>query len=498
MEQRSENGDLLRFTSMRPLSKRPFLAALECPTKGWRAQNDPSDVPGPALRWRFHEGQQVQRLAREWLGPGRLLPSGTSRMALDATTTAVADPDTTLLFEATFMAEGCVARADAIRRTDGGWELIEVKAGSCKRDEPPKPEYIDDMSYTCAVLVAAGLPVRLATLVQVNSEHVAGSSEPLLAATDVTAHVLERSRLFTDHLADMAAMVAGPRPAPSLLYCCRHCGHFDIDCVGQGIDDPLFDLPGLRESRFDKLIQYGARISDLPPHADLTANQSRYVQALRTGTPHIDPAALDLLSGVKAPVCYLDFEAIAPAVPRFTGTRPYQKHPFQFSLHVDRGDESPLEHHQYLAIHDGDWRRDLADRLLGLLGDSGSVMVYSTFERQVLDQLAKWFPDLVGPIAAIVDRLFDLEKVVKGYLHPGFRGRTSIKKVLPVLDPGNGYDGMEVSGGEDAAALFGFMWVGETAAEEQARQRSHLLEYCKLDTLAMVTVHRRLEAVRQR
>jgi hypothetical protein len=156
-----------------------------------------------------------------------------------------------------------------------------------------------------------------------------------------------------------------------------------------------------------------------------------------------------------------------------------------------------LGHHEYLAPVDIDWRRPLAEALLDALGGAGPIVVYSNYEQLVLKQLAAWFPDLEPRLGAVIDRLFDLEKVVKkGYIHPGFRGRSSIKKVLPVMAPGFGYDGMAVAGGEDAAAVFGFMWIGEYPPETHEEHRRHLLDYCRLDTEAMVRVHEGLEQVR--
>jgi hypothetical protein len=40
------------------------------------------------------------------------------------------------------------------------------------------------------------------------------------------------------------------------------------------------------------------------------------------------------------------------------------------------------------------------------------------------------------------------------------------------------------------------MWIGEYPVEDHARHRENLLEYCKLDTEAMVRVHEGLEALR--
>ena len=91
---------------------------------------------------------------------------------------------------------------------------------------------------------------------------------------------------------------------------------------------------------------------------------------------------------------------------------------------------------------------------------------------------------------AVLERLFDLEQVFKsGYQHPGFARRTSIKKVLPVMVPELSYKELALNNGDDALGVFGLMRVGAMDIAQVPVQRTRLLEYCKLDTWAMVMLH---------
>lgn len=483
------------------VDKRTFLAGMQCPTQGWYAHHARSapPPPSPGLSWRLYVGAEIGRYARLWLGDGLLLPAAPADVALSATRAALDDPAVRLLYEASFQSGRLVARADALRRDGDGWQLIEVKSGLTPSDgDEPKPDYIDDIAYTLAIARQTGLSVTRASLVLINRDYRLDGARPLLAELDVTALVASRVSAFTADATTLAdAIAAQTRPEPRFTFVCRDCDFFATDCVGAGVPDPIFVLPGLRKKKFDALHPC-TRIAELPPDADLTDNQQRVADAVRTGTPHHDAAALSLLDRIIWPAAYLGFEAVSPAVPWFAERPPYDATPFQYSLHICDRPGAITVHLGYLAPSATDWRRALADQLLADLGTTGSIIVYSSYEKTRLSALAAVFPDLAAPIAAVIARLFDLERVVKdGYCHPEFGGRTSIKKVLPVVVPSLRYDTLDVRDGDDAMALFALMHVGQTPGHERPAVRDALLAYCHLDTLALVRLHEALCRIRE-
>ena len=129
---------------------------------------------------------------------------------------------------------------------------------------------------------------------------------------------------------------------------------------------------------------------------------------------------------------YLDFETFSPAVPLYAGTSPYQRIPFQWSIHYDDG-QSDVRHSEFLAEGDSDPRRDFAQKLIVAIGrTSGPIIVYSPFEASVLNDLAAFLPDLSGSLLAVIDRVCDLLPIVRAHVaHPAFLGSYSIKVVRP-------------------------------------------------------------------
>jgi hypothetical protein len=123
-------------------------------------------------------------------------------------------------------------------------------------------------------------------------------------------------------------------------------------------------------------------------------------------------------------------------------------------------------------------------------------MVYSGYEKRIIKAMKEQFDDLAGALEQILERLFDLEAVIrKHYSHPDFLGRTSIKQTLPVLAPEMSYKNLSIQDGDSAAVLFAEMAQGRYTADEVKKIRQDLLEYCRMDTLGMVKIHEALREI---
>jgi len=127
--------------------------------------------------------------------------------------------------------------------------------------------------------------------------------------------------------------------------------------------------------------------------------------------------------------------------------------------------------------------------------DNACVLAYvASFEKGVLQDLALWCPEYVQKIERIVSNMIDLAyPFQKRFLyHWQFNGSYSIKSVLPALVPELGYDTMEIRNGEMAGIAYARMQKSSDQ-EEIEKIRTDLLDYCRLDTFAMVKL---LEALK--
>ena len=119
-----------------------------------------------------------------------------------------------------------------------------------------------------------------------------------------------------------------------------------------------------------------------------------------------------------------------------------------------------------------------------------------SFEKTVIKNLAKIYPDLSKKLMKIHDNIIDLMVPFynRDYYTKDMRGSYSIKYVLPALFPGDpslNYHNLEQihNGGE---AMNAFSNLVNYSEEERLTIRKNLLEYCKLDTFAMVKIWQKL------
>ena len=198
------------------------------------------------------------------------------------------------------------------------------------------------------------------------------------------------------------------------------------------------------------------------------------------------------------PLYFLDFETMQQVIPDIIGTRPYQQITFQYSLHYIETEGGELKHKEFLAESGKNPLRDIAEQLCRDIPKNVCTMAYNkAFECTRIRELADLFPDLSEHLLNIKNHIVDLLVPFQqgNYYVKEMGGSFSIKSVLPALfpdDPSLNYHNLDerVQNGGDAMTIF--PKIKDMPPEEQEATRKALLEYCKLDTLAMVKIWQRL------
>ena len=486
------------------LSKSRYQTGLNCRKALWLAVHEP-DVADPVSEGqqaRFEAGNLVGELARDRFRGGVMVEEGhTEQRAALARTRELLEQGVPVLYEAAFVHDGVLVRADVMFRDGDVWNLVEVKSST-----KAKPEHVTDAAIQTYVAEGAGLTVGKAFVGHLDKTYVypggAYDLDALFALDDVTEAVRGYLPMIPTKVADLRVMLDGPCPADrigkqcSSPYACGFFGH----CHEFLPAFPVTELPYLSEKGLNLLLDDGLYgIPEVPlDHPALSSKQREAAAVIQSGEMLLLGDLAVTLERLVYPVHCLDFETFKPALPLYPGTHAHQSVPFQWSDHVLHED-GDLEHREFLFEGDGDPRPHFLASLLAAVDSEGSVVVYSSYENSQLTALAEDFPQYREPIAAIQGRLFDLEKeVVKQHVrHPDFHAFTSIKYVGPALVADLSYGGLAIQNGDVAMLSYEAVAAKRVTGDERQRILDDLREYCGMDTLSLVKLLERFRELAQ-
>ena len=482
------------------LTKSRYTAGLQCLRRLWLNVREPPEWDEPEAGSLEQVGLEIGQMAR-LVFPGGVLveqPPWEHAEAVTRTAALMADRSVPAIFEAAFEQSGVRIRVDVLeRRPRGYWGMCEVKSSGEVKDY-----HYDDVGIQVHVLRSAGVRLSSIDILHVNKKYVRGqkgvSWPKFFSRIDVKAEVKARLTGIDRQLKKQRACLSRSQPPEVEPEAHCHspvsCEHWER-CTRAKPADWVFHMPHLSGARREELKALGVEsISAIPDEFHLSPRQRIIRDVTRSGKPYTAPDLLKQLRGFGPPAFYLDFEAFLPAVPLYPGTHPYQTIPFQWSLHhVDSS--GIVGHREFLADADSDPRRRFAETLIAALkGSKLPVIVYSSYERTRLEELAAHFPELAKPLRRIIRRLADLLPVVRSAVyHPRFDFSSSIKTAAPALCPDVTYDDLdEIADGGAASTAFFLMASGRADAATCERLQKSLLAYCSRDTWSMVRLHQAL------
>ncbi len=486
---------------MRNLSKSKLLAFIQCQKRLWLEVHRPTLAQvSAATQASFEVGYQVGDIARRLYDPdgkGQLIDAQAEGFEAAFSRSTALLTSSQPIFEAGFSAGGALAFADVMLPTPQhgkpGWRMIEVKSSTSVKDY-----HRDDAAVQAFVARNAGVPLVSLALAHIDSSWVYPGGEDyqgLLLENDLTDEVFAREAEVKAWIADAQAIV-GRNSEPEIMtgrQCGKpfECGFLDY-CRSQEpqADYPVSWLPRVQAKALKSLIE-DERVTDMRDVPDelLNERQRRVKSSTLSGEAYFDgPSAAADLATHELPAYFLDFETIQFVVPIWKGTRPYQQIPFQFSVHC-LSDTGKLEHQSFIDLTGNDPSQKFAESLIAACGESGPVFVYNAgFETARIRELGDRFPTLKPSLLAINERVVDLLRVAEQrYYHPSQKGSWSIKKVLPAVAPDLRYDALDgVQDGGMAMNAFHEAIASGTASERKTEIEQQLIEYCGLDTYAMV------------
>jgi hypothetical protein len=470
------------------LTKSAYLQYLRCPQEFWLQMKQPLFVSEPySLEYEHlrQQGYAVQQLARK----------------LDRFKTA---DNVVFDFERPFQTADLYARCDIVAtdQATGVVDIYEIKAAASVKED-----HYDDVAFQRLTAERAGFSVGRCYVITMNGEYVRHGEidlDEIFVISDVTDAVDERMEATTRQAKEAVGYLKKV-PVPSLA---EYCLEKKLDCEFIKLHFPglpdytVFDIAFLKHEKRRTLLAQGViAITDVPDDFPLSKKQRMQISAAKSGQTVIDHDGISRrIDSWEYPLQFLDYETFSYAIPQFDGVRPFQQMCFQYSLHTIDYPGGEPRHSYFLSHGDDDPPRAMAAALKDAMsGGIGTVFVwYESFEKTRNSEMAEMFPEYAAFFEEMNERTVDLMKIFSDnlYVHPEFKGRSSIKKVLPVVVPEMSYASLGIGDGMTATISWSRA-VRWEAMDADTRQKifDDLEKYCELDTLAMVEIFYRLQAL---
>lgn len=458
------------------LTKSDFLLFLKAPLHLWAKKHKKLKKLAPSVyeQHLMQQGYEVEKLAHQ------LLPNATWQKA--------------------YFTDELEIRQDAlIKFEDGTGYLYEIKSST-----EVKKEHLYDLAFQ---LITTEKEIKLKKIftVTLNKDYIKKGKidiNSLFVVTDVTKKVKELRPIVEEKILD-AINVSNKENNDYIDNCLtpKTCPCIDI-CHPNLPEKSIFNIPYLSyKKKRDLLDSKIIDIKDVPDSYDLNPRQKKILTALKTNKPYIDREQLKkFLSSFVYPIYFLDYEAYPVAIPIYDNYQTYQPIVFQYSLHTINSDGT-MTHNEYLETEKGDPSKNLVKHLKQNIGPTGSVVSWNKqYESMRNEELARLQPEYKDFLDDVNKRMIDLADFVNKemYIHPDFLGSWSIKNVLPVMVPDLSYKNLKVNKGDQAMLVWWEMINSKQSLPLRGKDKmgsKDLLEYCKLDTLAMVKIWEKLKTL---
>jgi len=480
---------------MAKISKSSFVRGTNCHKSLYLHLNNPDlkDTVSQSQQHIFNMGYEVGEAAQHCFPGGIDASRGNPhevQQALQYTRELITSGQK-VIYEAAFSDRETLCYMDILVNNDGRWEAYEVKASTS-----PKDYHYTDISFQYYVIRASGLDLAEISLMHLNTKYVRRGeldTKQLFTTINLTSFALEKQQDVKQNLQALQQMLAqDTTPQIEIGRQCTHpytCDFYGF-CHQDEVTDIFSGLKSVKKSKIELLREAEvSRLDEIPPSIRFTTKEWIILQGLFKDEVNRNKPALEaFVSQLQYPLYFIDFESMQLPVPRYDDSRSYQQLTFQYSLHiVNSPGEAPI-HKEYLGTPPDDPRPQFIINMLDQLGTSGSILIYnSAFEPPRVRELARDFPEFEKPLQALLPRFVDLMVPFRS-LHlytPAMKGSYSIKAVLPAVVSNLSYASLGIQDGGTASLTYLSLY-NDTDPQVMQQKRTNLLEYCKLDSLAMV------------
>jgi len=392
---------------------------------------------------------------------------------------------------------------DVLQKTgDQMFDLFEIKSST-----EVKEDHILDLAFQTVVLENAGFKVRRMYVIYVNKDYKRKGEidiHKMTTQSDVTERVRFNIENTREEIEKALAIIESSTPPD---FSPRHVGLSALsewmaiyEILKPQVEKyNIYKLARLNPKLIGELEDLRVRlIADIPNSVDLNSKQQIQVKVTKEDKRIIDKEEIrEFLSQIKYPLYFFDYETFGSVIPPFDNTCSYQQVPFQYSLYMMDNPQGKLIHKEFLHRTNSNPCIPLLEQLKNDIGDKGTVLVwFEPFEKGRNTELGEMFPEYAQFMKDLNARIIDLMIPFSNnwFVDKDFFGSASLKKVFPALITEYSYKNLAIQEGGTASRTWKELIFDGKHQNKKDELIKDMLEYCKMDTLAMVQLFKFLQA----
>lgn len=370
----------------------------------------------------------------------------------------------TTIYEATFIANHTLIALDILHQIDGKWYGFEVKSTNSV-----KTEHIRDAAIQYYVIKESGFELEDISIMYFDRNYVRHGAIDLLGLFTYESVKTRLDTYLTDIPANIEKFLEIYQQDEPVVQIGEHCEK-PYPCEFKNY---CHKLPENQEL-------LNVEVDEEPLGTDITYKNEKAIR--------------QFLENASYPILSLDFETVMYGIPEFDNSRPYQQITFQYSLHYQEEAGSKPQHFEFLGNGSDDPREDFIKQLLKDLERPGKILIYSHFENTIINNLKRDFPEYADKLIKVQNRFVDLLPVFRKMIKTESTTKSaSLKLVLPTFLPYLSYDNLDIQHG--MATMDVYRNLHQLPEEEAQEAKQAMLDYCKLDTLAVLELYNLLHKI---
>ena len=485
------------------ITKTDYLSFLVCKKNFWLSKNKPElfedSIPSDYELKIIEEGNIVDTEIIK-IFPEAQIISSFGNKSVEETNDLLNKKETIL--QSSFKHENFYIKADVIKYKPekNEWDLYEVKS-TTRVNKSKQGSHIDDITFQKLIIEKTGIKIGNCFIVHLNGDYLKNGKldySELFVKENVDDLVLENTSDTENRILEIKKYITSPeQKGCDCIYKSKsnHCESFFYS----NPEIPSYSVYNLnRFSSNTKLFKQFINeniisLEDIPSEQGLNGNKLFQYKSYKNKSPIIDKKGIkEKLNNLNFPLQILDFETYSSAIPKFDGFKVHEAVPIQYSLfRLDKNEN--IEHFEFIQEkYSEKITSGIMDSLKNNLLNAGTIICWNkSFEIGRLKKLGELHPENKDYIDSVIEKVFDLMEVFSKnlYVDYKFTGSSSLKKVLPVLIEGEGYENLDVQDGAQAITEWEKIIFQNISNEEKESIISSLLEYCKYDTYSLIKIY---------